>query len=83
MGFISLIILSFIVGILTGIPTAKYATPPSIPLLTAIISPWLFLYFFSENPTMNDIRNLYFSWVIGLFCYWTFFETRKKTKKKS
>lgn len=80
MMFTVLLILSFIVGILTGMPTAKYVTPPSIPVLIALTSPWVLLYFFSQNPTINNIRYFYLSWVIGICCYWTYFETLKKLK---
>lgn len=78
--FALLILLCFIVGIVSGIPTAPYFAPPSIPTLTLFLAPWLFLYFFSENPTVNEIRWLYFSWAIGIFCYWTYFETMRKMK---
>ncbi len=78
--FILLILLCLVIGILSGIPTAPYLAPPSIPTLILFMSPWLILYFFSNHPTINAIRWMYFSWVLGVFCYWTYFETVKKIK---
>lgn len=78
MGFVLFIAISFIVGILAGIPIAKYVTPQSPTTIIILMSPWLILYFFSENPTVNDIQYMYFSWVIGILCYLTYNETKKQ-----
>lgn len=74
------ILISFLAGILFGIPTAKYVTPPSVQILLILMSPWVILLAFSNHPLINDLRGIYLSWVIGICCYWTYFEMDKKIK---
>ena len=78
--FTLLIIISLVIGILACIPVATCISPPTVTLLIALFVPWMILYFFSQNPIISDIRYMYLSFIIGMCCYWTYFETIKKIK---
>jgi hypothetical protein len=80
MFFLFLLLISFIVGIITCIPLATYISPPPSNLLIILFAPWLALYYFSQNPTISDIRYMYLSFIIGMCAYWTYYETIKKLK---
>jgi len=76
--YIVLILLAFIAGILIGMPTAPYVSPRSPTTIIIVLLPFFFLYFFSENPLINQIRYLFLSLAIGIFCYWTYFQIKLK-----
>lgn len=76
--FFLLLVLAFIGGLFVGKPTAPYYSPRNIGLIIAIMSPFILLYFFSEHQIANDIRYLYAAFVLGLFGYWTYDQTRQK-----
>jgi hypothetical protein len=78
--FILLLFLSFIAGILTCIPVANVISPPPAYLLIILFVPWMILFLFSQFPIINNIRYIYLSFLIGMCCYWTYFETVKKLK---
>ncbi len=80
--FILLILASFSVGILACIPIAKYVSPPPAYLLITLFFPWILLLFFAQNPMISDIRYMYLSFLIGMCCYWTYFETVKKIRRR-
>jgi hypothetical protein len=80
MVFTLLIIVSFVVGILACMPLAKSISPPSTQLLIVLFAPLMILYMFSQNPIVSTIRYMYLSFLIGMCCYWTYFETVKKIK---
>lgn len=73
---IALFILAFIVGLFIGIPTAPYVSPQSPTTIILVMVPFLFLYFFSENPTLNTIRYLYLALAVGIFTYWIYFQIK-------
>lgn len=76
--FIVLIIAAFIIGIVIGIPTGPYVSPQSPTTIILVMLPFFFLYFFSENPLMNQIRYLFLALAIGVFTYWTYFQIKIK-----
>lgn len=74
--------ISFFVGILACIPLAKWISPPTTSLLIVLFSPWTVLYMFSQNPTVQEIRDCYLSFIFGMCAYWTYFEAIKKLKER-
>lgn len=77
--FILLLIVAFIVGFFIGMPTAPYVSPRSPTTIIVVMLPYFFLYFFSENPIMNQIRYLFLALAIGVFTYWTWYQIKNKS----
>lgn len=80
MTFILMLLLAFVIGVLACIPLAKIISPPPANVLIALFAPWIALFVFSQNPIISNIRDMYLSFIIGMCCYWTYFETVKKMK---
>ena len=74
--FIVLIVCAFMVGILVGTPLAPYVPAQSPTTIIIVLIPFTFLYFFSENPQINQIRYLYLAFAAGIFSYWTYFQIK-------
>jgi len=77
-----LLFVSFLVGILIGIPTSQFVKSKS-PLITFLLFvPFLVLFIFSENPLINQIRYMLLLVGLGVLCYWSYIDTKVKKKKK-
>ena len=78
-----LLFVSFIVGILIGIPTSQFVRSKS-PLITFFLFvPFLFLFLFSDNPLVDQIRYMLLCVAIGILCYWSYIDTKVKKNKGS
>lgn len=78
-----LLFISFIVGILIGIPTSHKFVASRSPLLTLMLFvPFLVLFIFSTNPLLDQIGYMLLCVAIGILCYWSYFDTKVKKNKE-
>ena len=80
MTFFLLIFISFAAGLLACMPLAPRISPPPSGLLIGLFAPWVIISLFSANSLMDHIGSFYLSFIIGMCCYWTYFETSKKRR---
>lgn len=77
-----LLFISFIVGILIGIPTSNKFIASKSPFLTFLLFvPFLVLFLFSANPVVDQIRYMFLCAAIGILCYWSYIDTKIKKSK--
>lgn len=76
--FFILLVIAFGLGIFVGILTAPYVSPRSPTTIIIVMLPFFFLYFFSQNPVINEIRYLFLALAIGIFTYWTISQVKYK-----
>lgn len=75
-------ILFFAAGLFACIPLAARISPPSALLITSLFAPWMLLNIFSEHPMVARLQNLYLTFIIGMCCYWTYYEIKKKMNNR-